>query len=72
MQEYKGVKFEVRGSKVSNRHNELYIWNNLVQQYVFERSLRNNNVAEDAIEQIIFTGECYLLLSSSVGRASVC
>ena len=56
MQEYKGVKFEVRGSKVSNTHNELYIWNELVQQYVFERSLRNNNVAEDAIEQLILDG----------------
>lgn len=58
MQQHRGVKFKVEDKagdeyKSKTRHTSLYIWNELVEQWIFERSLGVHDVAVDAIDQLI-------------------
>ena len=61
MQEHRGVKFKVEDRegdeyKSKTRHTSLYIWNELVQDWIFERGLGVHDVAVDAIDQLIEDG----------------
>lgn len=63
MQQHRGVGFKVEEKasdeyKSKTRHASLYVWDQLVQQWIFMHSLGVHEVAVDAIDNLIDMGLC--------------
>jgi len=53
---YKGIRYKVDEPTYRGPWGSLYIWNELVQQWIFERSLHRSDTAEGAIDQLLRDG----------------
>jgi len=53
---YKGIRYKVDEPTYRGPWGSLYIWNDLVSQWIFERSLHRNDTAEGAIDQLLRDG----------------